>query len=164
MWGLAVLFGVSALIGFGLGGLFSWVAIGIAGVVLAFPVALISHLQGFGALSGIGIVVACLTVNQIAYLGGFSVHRRSGNEIGGAQQQQELPSAPTGLVLQAFDGAAYSRLAEECFFLAASAQDPKLALELTEKGDDFLRRAAPGSDPGDNSSKSPTGRIQSSTK
>jgi hypothetical protein len=63
-----VLLALSALIGFAIGASFSWVAIVISGVALAAISAAALHIQGFGALSGIATIVACLTVNQMAYL------------------------------------------------------------------------------------------------
>jgi hypothetical protein len=58
------------LTGFALGGVFSWLGIGAAGIALALLSAAVLHLQGFGALSGIAITAACLTVNQASYLAG----------------------------------------------------------------------------------------------
>jgi hypothetical protein len=64
------LLALSALIGFALGASFSWLPIVISGVVLAAISAAALHVQGFGALSGIATIAACLTVNQMAYLAG----------------------------------------------------------------------------------------------
>jgi hypothetical protein len=65
------------------------------------------QIQGFGALPGIAIVVACLTVNQLAYLvGAFRrskglfqkqadkdpSQRRNNNIAGEPRQQQKFPS------------------------------------------------------------------------
>jgi hypothetical protein len=45
-------------------------------LVLAFLSAVVLQHEGFGSLPGIAIIVACLTVNQIAYLIGVtSVNR-----------------------------------------------------------------------------------------
>jgi hypothetical protein len=75
---LIILFSLSAAVGFALGISFSYYAIAISGIALAFLAATVLHVQGFDTLSGIAIIAACLTVNQIAYLGGvFSVYRRS---------------------------------------------------------------------------------------
>jgi hypothetical protein len=64
-----LLLALSALSGFALGrGHFSWRAILATGLVLAALSAAVLRSQGFGALSGIPVVVACLTLNQIAYL------------------------------------------------------------------------------------------------
>jgi hypothetical protein len=38
---------------------------------MALLIPLLLHIQGFSAVPGIAIVVACLTVNQIAYLIGL---------------------------------------------------------------------------------------------
>jgi hypothetical protein len=40
----------------------------VAGAVLASLSAIVLQNQGFGALSGISVIVACLTINQVAYL------------------------------------------------------------------------------------------------
>jgi hypothetical protein len=45
-------------------------------------------------------------------------------------------------VLAGLSSAEYSRLAEELFLLAAISRDPKSALELIEKGDEYQRLAA----------------------
>jgi hypothetical protein len=62
-----VLLGLSVVTGFALGS-FSVFAIGISGLVLAVVSSAALHIQGFSAIPGIAIVVACLTVNQVAYL------------------------------------------------------------------------------------------------
>jgi hypothetical protein len=41
-----------------------------------------------------------------------------------------------------FKAADYCHLAEECFFMAAVAKDPKAAAELVKAGDDYLQQAA----------------------
>jgi hypothetical protein len=43
---------------------------------------------------------------------------------------------------QDFKAADYCHLAEECFLMAATANDPEAAAELVKAGDDYLRRAA----------------------
>jgi hypothetical protein len=59
-----------------LGFYFSWLGIGVSGLVLAFLSAVVLQHEGFGSLAGIAIIFACLTVNQIAYLIGVrSVNR-----------------------------------------------------------------------------------------
>jgi hypothetical protein len=78
MSALVALFGLSAVVGFALGISFSCYALPVSGIALAFLSATLLHVQGFGAHPGIAIIVACLTVNQTAYLSGvFFVHRRS---------------------------------------------------------------------------------------
>jgi hypothetical protein len=64
------LLALSALIGFGLGTWFRWPAIVASSVGIAVLSSAILQMQSFGALPGIAIVVACLTVNQMAYLAG----------------------------------------------------------------------------------------------
>jgi hypothetical protein len=65
-----VLLALSALIGFALGTSFSWFAIAASSIVIAVLSSAILQIQGVGALPGIAIVVACLAVNQMAYLAG----------------------------------------------------------------------------------------------
>jgi hypothetical protein len=72
MSSILILVALSALSGFVLASYFSWPAILVAGVVLALLSAIVLQNQGFGALSGISVMVACLTVSQIAYLIGRS--------------------------------------------------------------------------------------------
>jgi hypothetical protein len=62
-----LLLALSALIGFGLG-TFRWPAIVASSVAIAVISSVILQIQGFGALPGIAIVVACLTVSQMTYL------------------------------------------------------------------------------------------------
>jgi hypothetical protein len=71
-----ILLAVSAILGFVLGFYFSWIAILISGLVLAVISAIVLQKEGFGPLAGIATIVACLTVNQLAYLiGAILVHR-----------------------------------------------------------------------------------------
>jgi hypothetical protein len=72
---ILVLLAVSSLLGLVLGFYFSWLAIVVSGLVLAFLSAVVLQHEGFGSLAGIAIIVACLTVNQLAYLIGVSVNR-----------------------------------------------------------------------------------------
>jgi hypothetical protein len=65
-----VLLALSALIGLALGTSFSWIAIVVSGVALGAISAAALQVQGFSAFWGIAIIVACLTVNQMAYLAG----------------------------------------------------------------------------------------------
>jgi hypothetical protein len=62
------LLAVSAAVGLVLGFYFSWAAIAVAGLVLAIVSAAVLQKEGFGSVAGIATIVACLTVNQIAYL------------------------------------------------------------------------------------------------
>jgi hypothetical protein len=68
---ILILLALSALSGFVLGiGHFSWPAIFVAGAVLATISAVVLQNQDFDALSGISVIVACLTLNQAAYVVG----------------------------------------------------------------------------------------------
>ena len=62
-----------AIIGLALGLYFSWVAILSSGLVFSVFASILLHGEGFGPLAGIGVIVACLTVNQLAYLVGATV-------------------------------------------------------------------------------------------
>ena len=66
-----ILLTLSAVSGLALASSFSWYAIAMSGVVLAGLSAAALHLAGFGALSGIALIVACLTLNQLAYVVGL---------------------------------------------------------------------------------------------
>ena len=74
-----ILFTLSGLIGRALGTSFSWLAIAAASVGLAVLSSVVLQIQGFGALPGTAIVVACLSVNQMCYLAG--IFRRSKGTI-----------------------------------------------------------------------------------
>jgi hypothetical protein len=63
-----VLLALSAATGLALGASFNWYAIPISSPPLALFSAAVLQMAGFGAPSGIVTVVACLTVNQIAYV------------------------------------------------------------------------------------------------
>ena len=75
MSAVIILLALSAVTGFTLGCSFSWFAILISSVVLAVLSSAALQIQGFGALPGIVIVVACLAVNQVAYLVGVFLAR-----------------------------------------------------------------------------------------
>jgi hypothetical protein len=68
MSSILILLALSAISGFVLATYFSWVAILGAAAVLAPLSAIVLQKQGFGALSGISVIVGCLAINQAAYL------------------------------------------------------------------------------------------------
>jgi hypothetical protein len=73
-----ILLALSAATGLALGMLFSRLAIAASSMGLAVLSSAILQIQGFSALPGIAIVVACLTVHQLAYfLGVVLANRRS---------------------------------------------------------------------------------------
>jgi hypothetical protein len=76
MIAVLILLALSAAIGFVLGSALTWYAILMSGAVLAILSAAVLRGEGFGAVAGIGIIVACLIVNQAAYLIGL---RRRGS-------------------------------------------------------------------------------------
>jgi hypothetical protein len=103
MTAVIVLLALSALIGFALGTSFSWLAIAASCTGIAVLSSVILQNQGFGALPGIAIVVACLTVIQISYLAGAfrrpsglvqkqadkEPSQRRNNDIAGKPHQQQ---------------------------------------------------------------------------
>jgi hypothetical protein len=68
MTAVIVLLALSAGIGLVLGTSLNWFAIAISSLPLALLSAAVLQIAGFGALWGIAIVVACLTLSQIAYV------------------------------------------------------------------------------------------------
>jgi hypothetical protein len=66
-----VLLASSATVGFAVGSSFMWFGILISGAILAMLSAAALQSAGFDAVAGIGIIVACLIVNQAAYLMGL---------------------------------------------------------------------------------------------
>jgi hypothetical protein len=92
---ILILLALGALSGFVLGiGRFSWHAILVLGAVLAPLSAVVLQNQGFDALSGISIIVACLAINQAAYLVGTS--RLNDGPQDGLLQQQADDKPPDG--------------------------------------------------------------------
>jgi hypothetical protein len=77
MTAVILLLALSALIGFVLGTGFSWFAIAASSIGIAFLSSAILQIQGFSWLPGIAVVVACLTVNQMAFLAG-TIYRADG--------------------------------------------------------------------------------------
>jgi hypothetical protein len=73
-----VLLVFSAAIGLALGTSFSWFAILVPSVALAGLSAAVLQIAGFGVMPGIAIVVACLTVNQFAYVMRVTLESRFG--------------------------------------------------------------------------------------
>jgi hypothetical protein len=65
-----VLFALSLIVGSALRR-FSWRAIALSSVALAVLAAVVLQQNGFGALPGIAIIVACLAIHQAAYLAGM---------------------------------------------------------------------------------------------
>jgi hypothetical protein len=61
------LLALGALMGLFFGRYFSWIAILVSAPILAVLSATVLQNEGFGFFTGIAIIVACLTVNQIAY-------------------------------------------------------------------------------------------------
>jgi hypothetical protein len=103
---VVVLFALSALIGFALGKSFSFFAIGAASIGVAVVSTATLEMHGFGAASGIAIVVACMTLSQAAYLAATCSRQelfdkktdkeprdRRGNNVAGKHgEKQKAPS------------------------------------------------------------------------
>src|SRR5947209_7610643 len=75
LWLLAISAAVGLLVGIYL----SWLAIAVAGLILAFGSAITLNINGFGDFAGIAITVATLVVSQVTYLFGVALtdYRRS---------------------------------------------------------------------------------------
>jgi hypothetical protein len=67
------LLAISAAVGFVVGIYLSWLAIAVAGFILALGSAITLQINGFGDFAGIAITVATLVVSQVAYLFGVAV-------------------------------------------------------------------------------------------
>ena len=83
------LLAAGAIVGFALGLYFSWVAILASGFVLAIFASILLYGEGVGPVAGVGTIVVCLTVNQLAYLAGVMV------KVGGGRKP---PSNVSGSV------------------------------------------------------------------
>jgi hypothetical protein len=73
---ILVLLALSALAGLFFGLYFRWIAILISGPILAILLATVLQSKGFAFFAGIAIIVACLTVSQIAYWIGVTLATR----------------------------------------------------------------------------------------
>ena len=80
MTSILVLLAASAFVGLVLGLYFSWLAIGVSGLILAIVSAVVLQKEDFEALPGIAIIVVCLTVNQVAYLIGVRLRLRGSQD------------------------------------------------------------------------------------
>jgi hypothetical protein len=92
---ILILFALSAISGFVLASCFSWRAILAAGAVLVPLSAVVFQNRGFGALSGIAVIVSCLAINQAAYVVG-AIRASEGPNGGSAedlphQQADDVP-------------------------------------------------------------------------
>jgi hypothetical protein len=62
------LLAISAAVGFLVGIYLSWLAIAVAGLILALGSAITLNINGFGDFAGIAITVATLVVSQVTYV------------------------------------------------------------------------------------------------
>jgi hypothetical protein len=83
------LLALSAATGLVLGASFSWPAIVASGIGLAILSAAVLQITGFGALLGIAIIVACLTVNQLAYVMGVVLANRGSEGVNKSREPRE---------------------------------------------------------------------------
>jgi hypothetical protein len=75
---------------------FSWPTILVAGAALAPLSAVVFQNQGFGALSGISVIVTCLAINQAAYVV-WTIRANDGPEDGSVEDhlpQQRADDEP----------------------------------------------------------------------
>jgi hypothetical protein len=63
-----MLLALNAAAGFAIGTALTWFAITVSGIILALFSAVVLHVAGFSAGAGIASILACLVVNQAAYL------------------------------------------------------------------------------------------------
>jgi hypothetical protein len=90
MTSIWILLALGSLSGFVIGiSHFSWLATLAAGAVLAPLSAVVLQNQGFDALPGISVIVACLAINQAAYVIGASVN--GGPRSGPVQRANDVP-------------------------------------------------------------------------
>ena len=87
-----VLLALSAAIGLALGTSFSWFAILVSSVALAGFSAAVLQIAGFGVMPGIAIVVACLTVNQLAYVMRVTLANRGSDEAKNSPERLDKAS------------------------------------------------------------------------
>jgi hypothetical protein len=98
MTSIWLLLALASLSGFVIGiSHISWPAILVATVVLAPLSAVVLQNQGFGAVPGISLVVACLAMNQAAYLIG-AIRANDGPRNGPVEKlpQQRADDIPCG--------------------------------------------------------------------
>jgi hypothetical protein len=92
-----VLLALSAAIGLALGSSFSWFAILVPSFALAGLSAAVLRIAGFGVMPGIAIVVACLTVNQLAYVMRITLANRGSDEAKNSPERPDKESDARGL-------------------------------------------------------------------
>ena len=87
MISILILIALSALSGLAAGSFFRWPALVGTGAALAPLAAFALQRQDFVALSGISIIVACLAINQAAYLIATRLNDDQGGDEGHLPQQ-----------------------------------------------------------------------------
>ena len=91
MTAVFILLALSAVVGFALSAFAWWPVIVASGVALAVLSATVLQIEGFGAIPGVAIITASLTIKQVAYAIGF-LRSGSHNIAGKGQQKQRAPS------------------------------------------------------------------------
>ena len=91
-----VLLALSAATGLAVGTSFSWFAILISSVGLATLSVVVLQTEGFGALSGITIIVACLAVSQLAYFLGVTLANRGSKGAKNFPERHDKAAADAG--------------------------------------------------------------------
>jgi hypothetical protein len=87
MISILILIALSALAGFAAGSFFRWSALVVTGAWLAPLAAFALQRQDFTAVSGISIIVACLAINQAAYVIAIRMNDDQGGNEGHLPQQ-----------------------------------------------------------------------------
>jgi hypothetical protein len=87
MISISILIALSALSGFAAGSFFRWSALVVTGAGLAPLAAFALQRQDFTAFSGISIIVACLAINQAAYVIAIRMNDDQGGNEGHLPQQ-----------------------------------------------------------------------------
>jgi hypothetical protein len=93
MISISILITLSALAGFGAGSFFRWSALVVTGAWLAPLAAFALQRHDFTAVSGISIIVACLAINQAAYVIAIRLNDDQGGN-GDHLPQQGLDDIP----------------------------------------------------------------------
>jgi hypothetical protein len=93
---IAILVALATVSGFMLGQRrLRWVITLVAGIALAILSAVVQQSLGFGAPIGIPVIVACLTLNQGAYVIGFLMGDGEGGLRSDTLPQQQADGSPS---------------------------------------------------------------------
>jgi len=96
MTDISLLVGASTAGGFALGYFrLHWIALAIAGLVVAIAAAAVLQNSGFAFVPGVAIIAGCLTLNQFAYLAGAALIVFTRDELG-VDLAGDQPDQPPG--------------------------------------------------------------------